>query len=735
MAFGKIAPPVSISVLIVLGAILLSLHLMSSATQNPSVLGDMYAWLLLINVLASVLLLGLVIANVHSLVRQLKKREAGSHLTARMVFLFVLLSLAPASIVFYYSMQFLHQSIDSWFDVEIDHAMEDALELSRAAFNQRMRSLLKETESMTERLEHLPDSVAAIELDALRTDLAASEVTLISEQERIIASSSINPRSIIPSLPDDSILLRLRAGKSYVGLDPTGNQGMQIRVVVTLDSELPRYLQALYPVPVRLDSLIQSVESAYAHYKEMSYLRSALKMSFSLTLSLVLLLSLLAAVWVAFVSIRRLVEPIRDLVQGTRAVAAGDYEQRLPVTSRDELGFLVESFNAMTQRLAQARDEAFRSQLEVENQRAYLETLLGNLTSGVLSFDADHRLHTANQAADKILNVELAAYRGAPLSALAAEQHHLVSFVEMLQEKLEQAQTMWQEAITLLGPNGRQELLCRGTPLLTIVGARSGTVMVFDDMTDLIRAQRNAAWGQVAQRLAHEIKNPLTPIQLSAERLQHKLSKNLGPADARMLERATQTIVHQVEAMKTMVNAFSDYARPPRMQLEEVDINRLIEDVLTLYSARGTVRIHKSLDSSVPGIEADPVRMRQVLHNLIKNALEAVEARSPGEIFISTRCILENRSYYVEIRIQDNGPGIEPEQLERVFEPYVTDKAKGTGLGLAIVKKIIEEHGGIIWVDPDYRDGAGFVIRLPERAGHRQSNDASMQSKERRQTA
>jgi two-component system, NtrC family, nitrogen regulation sensor histidine kinase NtrY len=734
MAVGKVAPPVSISVLIALGAILLSLHLMSSATQNPSVLGDMYAWLLLINVLGSVLLFGLVVANVHSLVRQLKKREAGSHLTARMVFLFVLLSLAPASIVFYYSMQFLHQSIDSWFDVEIDHAMDDALELSRAAFDQRMRSLLKETEAMVERLEHLPDSVAAIELDALRTDLAASEVTLISEQERIIASSSINPRSIIPSLPDDSILLRLRQGKSYVGLDPIRNQGMQIRVVVTIDSEFPRYLQALYPVPVRLDHLVQSVEAAYAHYKELSYLRSALKMSFSLTLSLVLLLSLLGAVWVAFVSIRRLVAPIRDLVQGTRAVAAGNYEQRIPVTSRDELGFLVESFNAMTQRLAQARDEAYRSQLEVENQRAYLETLLGNLTSGVLSFDAEYRLRTANQAANKILNIELAAYKGAPLSALSAE-HHLSSFVEMLQEKLEQAQTMWQEAITLLGPNGRQELLCRGTPLLTVVGERSGTVMVFDDMTDLIRAQRNAAWGQVAQRLAHEIKNPLTPIQLSAERLKHKLSKNLGPVDAEMLERATQTIVHQVEAMKTMVNAFSDYARPPKMQLEEVDINRLIEEVLTLYSTQGTVRFHVSLDSAVPGIEADPVRMRQVLHNLIKNAQEAVEARSPGEIFISTRCILENRSYYVEIRIQDNGPGIVPEQVDRVFEPYVTDKAKGTGLGLAIVKKIIEEHGGMIWVDPDYREGAGLVIRLPERAGHRESDDASIQSKDRRQTA
>lgn len=709
----RIRPPVRISVLVVFGLILLSLHLMSTATQDASGLGEMYSWLLLINSLGSVLLLALVAANIQALVRQVRKRKAGARLTLRMVFLFVLLSMAPASIVFYYSTQFLHHSIDSWFDVQIDQAMEDALELSQAALDERMGQLLNETVRMAGYLENTPDSMVAIELGQLREESNATDLILLSKTGRILASNSVHPELIVPNLPDESILLQLKAGQDYVGLDTGSEEDLQVRTVVTVPGLEGHYLQALYPLPLRVQLLSQNVEAAYGRYKEMNYLRDSLKLSFLLTLSLVLLLSLLAAIWVAFVSIRRIVAPVRDLALGTLAVGAGDYEQRLPVVSRDEWGFLVESFNQMTDRLAKARDEADRSRLEVEEQRAYLETVLGNLTSGVLSFDIRFRLRTANQAAEKILDIPVRHYTGKRLNALVSEYPRLTDFVSVVQRRLEMAHSVWHEEVVIMGRNGRQQLLCRGTPLFSTFGKINGSVMVFDDMTDLISAQRNAAWGEVAQRLAHEIKNPLTPIQLSAERLKRKLTDKLEEEDAAVLSRATTTIVQQVEAMKSMVNAFSDYARPPRHQAVQLNLNTLIHEVLALYPSQAGLLVEAVLDQDLPPIESDPIRMRQVLHNLIKNAREALNGTEHGRILISTRAFSFQGANWSEIRIEDNGPGIPRSEHDRVFEPYITAKSKGTGLGLAIVKKIIEEHGGSISIDPEYFEGAALVIKLP----------------------
>jgi nitrogen fixation/metabolism regulation signal transduction histidine kinase len=713
MVFGRIKPPISISVVVVFGLIIVSLHLMSTATQDASGLGEMYSWLLLINTLGSVLLLALVAANVHALVQQVRKRKAGARLTLRMVFLFVLLSMAPASIVFYYSTQFLNHSIDSWFDVEIDRAMEDALELSQAALDQRMGQLLTETTRMAEYLGEIPDSLISIELGELREESQAVDLMLISKTGRIIASNSSHPELIIPNLPEESILLQLKRGQSYVALDFLGDEDLQVRTLAIVPGLEPRYLQALYPVPLRVQSLSKSVETAYGRYKEMNYLRDSLKLSFLLTLSLVLLLSLLAAIWIAFVSIRGIVAPVRNLALGTLAVGAGNYEQRLPVESRDEWGFLVESFNEMTDRLAKARDEADRSRLEVEDQRAYLETVLGSLTSGVLSFDIRLRLKTANQAAEKILDIKFGEYTARRLTALLADHPKLTEFVSVVQRRLELSQSTWQEEVSILGRNGRQQLLCRGTPLFSTYGKISGAVMVFDDMTDLISAQRNAAWGEIAQRLAHEIKNPLTPIQLSAERLKRKLNDKLDDEDAAILGRATTTIVQQVEAMKSMVNAFSDYARPPRQQPVNLNLNSLISEVLALYPSQSGARVEAVLADELPKVEADPIRMRQVLHNLIKNAREALEASEDGRIVVSTQKVRLHGSSWIELRVEDNGPGISRDTVDRIFDPYVTGKAKGTGLGLAIVKKIIEEHGGMICVDTSYVEGAAFLIRLP----------------------
>jgi PAS domain S-box-containing protein len=714
MASGRIKPPISISVGgVVFVLILVSLHLMTSATQDATGLGEMYSWLFIINSLGSVLLLALVAANITALVGQVRKREAGAQVTLRMVVIFIFLSMAPAAIVFYYSMQFIEQSIDSWFDVQIDRAMEDALELSQAALDQRMASLLKETIRMAHQIGDIPDSMAAVRLGGLQEETKAMELVLISKSGRIIAYNSRLAETIIPSLPEDGSLMYLSRGQNYVGLESVGDEELQVRTIVSVRALEPRYLQAIYLLPARIRTLTSTVESAHGRYKEMNYLRDSLKTSFSLTLSLILLLSLLAAIWIAFVSIRNLVAPVKNLALGTLAVTEGDYDKRLPVLSHDEWGFLAESFNEMTDRLAETRDEADRSRLEVETQRAYLETILGSLTSGVLSFDTRFRLRTANQAAEKILDMELEQITGKRLKTLIPKYPRVTDFVSVIQQKLENSQPVWQAEVTVLGRKGRQELLCRGTPLYGPTGKVDGSVMVFDDMTDLIKAERNAAWGEVAQRLAHEIKNPLTPIQLSAERLQRKLSERLDSGDSAILERATNTIVQQVEAMKSMVNAFSDYARPSRQKTVLVDLNKLIEEVLVLYSFQSSVLLESHLEPELSQVEADPVRMRQVLHNLFKNATEAMVSTRDAKIVVSTSQRVEQGSVGIELRVEDNGPGIPVDRIDRVFDPYVTDKTKGTGLGLAIVKKIIEEHGGIITVDPDYREGAAFLVRLP----------------------
>jgi nitrogen fixation/metabolism regulation signal transduction histidine kinase len=711
MALKKIKLPIGASVAILFGLILLSLQLMSTATQESSKLGEMYSWLLLVNALGTVVLLGLVGANIYSLVRQLKKREAGSRLTTRMVALFVLLALAPAAIVFYFSMQFLHQGIDSWFNVEIDRAMEDSLELSQSALDQRMRWHLRQTEQLAENLDYSSEAMATLETDNLLILSGASEVTLFSKQGRIIASSSINPGDILPSLPDEHIRLQLRNNNNFVALASVREDELMIRAIVVVKGQEPLYLQALYPVPVRIADLADSVEFAFLRYQEMNYLRDSLKRSFSLTLSLVLFMSLLAAIWVAFISIRNIVAPVKNLVKGTQAVASGLYDQQLPVIAQDDLGFLVESFNVMTRRIAEARDESRRAGFEVETQRAYLETILGNLTAGVISFDADYKIRTANQAAYRIFHIHVSHFIGQTLIELVEIYKDLTDPLNSIQRLLEQADDIWQQRIAFLGPNGRQELLCRGTPLFTQDGQRVGAVVVFDDVTDLIQAQKSAAWGEVARRLAHEIKNPLTPIQLSAERLQVKLAAKLEAPDAEILQKSTRTIVQQVEALKEMVDDFSEYAKPAKKQTTDLDLAALVQEVLALYPAKSGVKFKTEYEAGSLFVKGDPISIRQVLHNLIINALEAINGE--GIIEINLGRVQKNYSDFIEMALYDNGPGINEEQIEHIFEPYVTTKTKGTGLGLAIVKKIIEEHGGAIWVDIRRKIGAGFIIQLP----------------------
>lgn len=696
-------------ILSLLAFLLISLHLMSTATQETSELNRMYSWLLLINSLTSLLLLGLVSANGWWLFRQFRKNSIGSRLTVRIVLLFITLSLAPSGAVFYYSMQFLHRSIDSWFDVQIDQAMDEALQLSQASLDERMRNLLKQTELVVHNLDAQSETLLAIELDDLRARISASELTLFSKSRQVIAYSSSSP-DLVPYIPNDSTLLQLRNGEPFVGLEPGESDTMAIQVVVQTDYDNTRFLHALYPVSSRIGSLANSIEAAYAHYKERTYLRDSLKFTFSLTLSLILLLSLLATIWIAFVTSRRIVAPVRELALGTQAVAEGDYTQQLSIPGQDELGFLVESFNEMTRRIAHSRHQADQSQHEVESQRNYLETILTSLSTGVISFDVGLNIKSANRAACKILHLDESALIDQPLQQLSESSPNISRLINTIQSYITQNEERWQKECTVLGDEGRQLLMIRGVPLYNHEQIKTGSLIIFDDVTTLVQAQRNAAWGEVARRLAHEIKNPLTPIQLSAERLKHKLSRVIDGANAELLNRSTHTIVQQVEAMKAMVNEFADYARPPSINAESIDLASLIKEIISLYGAE---QIHLKIIEDVPPLSADPLRIRQVFHNLIKNSLEASCHEAQQRIDLTLKVTQEQGKKYAQITVEDNGSGLTKAQFDTIFDPYVTTKKKGTGLGLSIVKKIIDEHGGIIWADPTCQTGARFIFRLP----------------------
>jgi nitrogen fixation/metabolism regulation signal transduction histidine kinase len=707
---------------------ILSLYLMSDASQNSARFGRLYIGLLIVNTLILLVLFIIISINLYSLLRQVVKRQSGSRLTLRLVGIFVVLALMPAVTVYVFSVQLLERGIDSWFDVSVERALEDSLELSRSSLDLHMHQLRHHTVPMVKSLADTPNALAALTLNDMLRSSGAVEMTLFGDNNRIIASSGELTASLIPRMPGERVLRLISDNRIYIGLEPVKEAGLQIRLVLpvpaTRQNPENRVLQVLYPFNERISNLATRVQSAFGKYNELVYLRTPLKQSFILTLSLVLLIGVLFAVWAAFYSSRKLMAPISELADGTKAVAAGEYHKKLPVGKRDDLGMLVLSFNQMTERLAEARDAAETSQRIVESQRTHLQTVLEHLSSGVMSLDLNIVLDTVNAAANHILGVDLSKYQGCQLMEMARVNSMLGRFCESIEPHLRDKAREWEEQILLFSSEGRKVLMCRGAPLPTHGNLPGGYVVVFDDVTTLIRAQRDAAWSEVARRLAHEIKNPLTPIQLSAERLRRKLLPRLDSNESAVLDRSTRTIVQQVESMKTMVNAFGDYARPASMEIEPLNLNQLISDVAELYRSNPShARIVLDLEQGQPRIEADSVRFRQLLHNLIKNALEALEGVAQAEVKIQTRCGEEQATTrFVDILISDNGPGFPPQLMDRLFEPYVTSKPKGNGLGLAIVKKIVEEHGGMVQAENQPVGGACVLIRLLLVKGSRMHN-------------
>ena len=712
--------------------LIVSLYVLGTTALRLDRFGRYYHWLLLGNGLA-LIFIGVVIAlNAWRLIKEFRQNVAGSRLTVKLVVLSVLLALVPVTLVYGFSVRFLRANINSYFDLEIEQALDDALELSRESLGLQMRTLQRDTINIAQQLVGVSETVSVIALNTLTVETEATEMTLIGPDNRIIASTGLlNSLSVQPDRPDDDLVARARQGLAYVGVDPIGGD-LFIRVVTPVLSEDAReenaVLQALYPIANRSANLAESVQSSYQQYRQLVFLRRPLMLSSMLTLSLALLLSVMMAVWFALYAARRMMMPVHDLVHGTRAVADGDYATRIYKRSKnDELGYLVQSFNYMTLQLEQSRDSATRSQQEVERQRAWLETVLGQISSGVITLDADNRVRTGNVAAANILGEELSEYEGELLEHEVQDNSVLAQFSDQIKSQLRSEATEdWSCEIEIFNESGRRFLFCRGAQLTDMDGNATGRVIVIDDMTNLISAQRDAAWSEVARRLAHEIKNPLTPIQLSAERLRHKFANKLASGDVDLLSRLTQTIENQVDAMKSMVNAFADYASTPNVKLGDTDVNALVREVADLYQeddARLTLDL--SLDSTLRPILVDAARFRQLLHNLVKNAIEAQPAQATPTVRIITRVAQDRGSPVLEIVTEDQGSGFPVDMLNRVFEPYVTSKPKGTGLGLAIVKKIVEEHNGVIRAENRPAGGAAVIISLPYPAGMQLRGDAA----------
>jgi len=694
-----------------------ALLLLAKSVQNSSEFDRLQPWILLLNVIGVIALTALLARKLWQLIRDYRDHVPGSRLTARTVSIFGALVVAPLLLVYLFSLDFLNRGIDSWFKVEVKQGLSDAVVLSRAALNLRMREYSSRIELLARTLASSSPAAIQEQLDDERRAAGAREIVLFGEHERIIAASFENPLETLPSRPPSDLVRQMSQHRTYVSLDPEANGQYLIRTAASLNDSPAgsggRYVVAILQVPVQLSALSEAVQRSYSQYGELAALREALKSGFRLTLTLVLLLAMLAAIYGAMFFAQRMVHPVQDLIAGTRAVGKGDFGTRLPLPSRDEMGFLVHSFNDMTKRLRRAREEATRSQQAVERERERLAIILARLSTGVLAIDRVLTVRMANQAAGAILGTDLSSATGRSLPELAAGNDRLGQFVAALAVRFAAGRDEWREQLDLDGAAGRRTLMCACTPLPG-EGTDMGYVIVFDDITTLLQAQRDAAWGEVARRLAHEIKNPLTPIQLSAERMRRRFLASMDPPDAEILDRATHTIVSQVETMQQMVNAFSEYARAPEMKITRFSLNQLVTEVADLYRSqdpRAAIRL--DLDERLEGIEADRGRVRQILNNLVTNALEALDGVASPKLEISTRLEYGGDVAYAVTTVCDNGPGFQRELIGRVFDPYVTSKPKGTGLGLAIVKKIVEEHGGRIDADNRPEGGARVRVVLP----------------------
>ncbi|WP_034301140.1 ATP-binding protein [Herbaspirillum sp. RV1423] len=745
--------------LLVVGGSVISilLFLLASASENSALFDQHYPWLLGMNALAAVALLCLVVLLLTRLYKRYRRGKFGSKLLARLVLLFALIGILPGAVIYLVSVQFVSRSIESWFDVRMEAALESGLNLGRNALDSSLTDLTARARSMAQELSDMSESEQVTYLSRQRDQ--SMEITVLNANGQVLATVGGRIGVLTPILPTTTMLrqAKLTRGFSVVESDDSrplngesdSDGNLRLHVVISIPTSSRamglqsdnRFLQILQPVPDYLASNAETLRLAYSEYQQRSVARSGLRKIYIVTLTLTLLLAIFGAIASAFLIASDLAKPLLLLAEGTKAVAEGDLSPRPIVSTSDELGTLTQSFNTMTRQLLEARTSVEKNRAELENAKAYLESVLANMSAGVMVLDSEFRIVSVNESVRRILGYDFTGSIGTPLHTIEGQRLFAEAIIKAFSEQRAQLADVaedslhWQQQIELphRSGNGDHEsdaaknskdgskttLLARGSHLPVESGV--GYVVVFDDISKVISAQRSIAWGEVARRLAHEIKNPLTPIQLSAERLQMRLADKLLPQDAAILSKSTATIVNQVSAMKRMVDDFREYAKTPPAKPSALDLNALTEEILHLYLA-GDDRdiIHARLAPNLPKVMGDATQLRQVIHNLLQNAQDAVAEN--GGIVPRIDVVTELVKYpgsdgaarsAVRLSITDNGPGFESKILANAFEPYVTSKPKGTGLGLAMVKKIVDEHGGRIDIQnrSDAR-GAKILILL-----------------------
>ena len=718
------------------GAGLVLAFLLSIATNNPNLYERHYVWLFWVNVVvASLLVLVICIAAVRLLLR-VSRGKFGSRLLLKLAAIFALVGVVPGVLIYTVSYQFVSRSIESWFDVKVERALDAGLNLGKATLDSLVTDLATKTRLAAERLGDSPLPAEALALERTREQLSAQSITIVGAAgQTLVSTGGGSSTSLMPERPAPALLRQARNARvvsQLEGLDEeptTSASNPRVRAVALIPStsfvigQQERYLIVTQALPTTLTANALAVQAAYREYQQRALALGGLRKMYIGTLTLALVLAVFGALLLAVALSNQLAKPLLLLAEGVRQVARGDLSVKPVFASRDELGGLTRSFAAMTTQLSEARELVHRSVVQVEGARANLQTILDNLTAGVIVFDREGRIETVNPGATRIVKLPLSAYRGKRLDEIAG----LGAFAQAVWQRFELhaaspeagERDHWQDSFELntTATDGRERdsimLLVRGAAMPQ--GAR---LMVFDDITELVSAQRSEAWSEVARRLAHEIKNPLTPIQLSAERIEHKLGAKLEGADRAMLERSVATIVNQVQSMKALVNEFRDYARLPASHLEPIDLNALVHEVLGLYGhAQEAGRLYTDLGAGLPAIVGDSTQLRQVIHNLVQNALDAVAERPDGRVRIVTEAARNEQGDMRAVRLQviDNGPGFAEKVLKRAFEPYVTTKQKGTGLGLAVVKKIADEHGARVRIAnlsvPSATDPGGVLAR------------------------
>lgn len=697
---------------------LVLLFLLTLATNNRALYERNYAWLFGVNVLVAALLLGVLVWIGARLLLRLRKGRFGSRLLVKLAAIFALVGLMPGVLIYVVSYQFVTRSIESWFDVKVEGALVAGVNLARVSLESQAADMAAKTRTASAQVAQGSSATVGLALERIRDQLGATDVVLWNAAGQPIGSAGQSRFSLNPERPSAALLRSVREQRAVTQIeglddiaDPNAVQMARVKVLVLVTNPglglltEPRFLQATLPLPPALVSNAIEVQEANREYQERALARGGLRRMYVGTLTLSLFLAVFGAVLLAVLLGNQLARPLLVLAEGVREVAAGNLSPKAALPGKDELGGLTRSFAMMTQQLADARAAVEQSMVKVDAARSNLQTILDNLTAGVIVLGEGGIIRSSNPGATRILRAPMAAYEGRPLSevpgladfAVAVERHFLAFFGDRDRHGLDH----WQQPFELHASSAgagqhATSLVARGAELPD--GAQ---LLVFDDISEIVSAQRAQAWGEVARRLAHEIKNPLTPIQLSAERLEMKLSGKVPPAEQAILAKSVKTIVDQVDAMKRLVNEFRDYARLPAAELQPLDLNALIADVLHLYGEENaSVPVKAELDPRCPRIAGDAQQLRQVVHNLLQNAQDAtMQARAEGKetepfVRISTR--LSESSGRVRLSISDSGTGFPAHILQRAFEPYVTTKARGTGLGLAVVKKIADEHGARI---------------------------------------